>query len=54
MRNQNNMDLNKNKTEITVADIELAVMLFMLASVAFAAGYYVASVRIAAIMASNN
>jgi hypothetical protein len=52
MRNKNNTDANKRKTE-TAADIEFAVMIVLLALAAFAAGFYTASARIAALIASN-
>ncbi len=52
MRNKNNTDVNRHKTEIA-ADIELAVMVFLLAAFSFAAGYYLASAQIASLLAAQ-
>ncbi len=52
MRIKNNTDVNKRKTE-TAADIGLALILVLFAAVSFAAGYYTASVQIAAMLAAQ-
>ncbi len=49
MRHKNNTDVNKRKTEIE-ADIGLALMIVLLAVLSFAAGYFVASARFAAML----
>jgi hypothetical protein len=50
MRNKNTTDVNRRKTE-TAADVELALTLLAIIVTAFAAGYFVASAQIAALLA---
>ncbi len=50
MRIKNNTDATKRKSEITAADVEFALMLFVLIVVAFAAGYYLATAQMAAML----
>ncbi len=52
MRNKNNTDANRHKTR-TAEHIELAALVFLLAAVSFACGYFVATARIAAMMAAQ-
>ncbi len=49
MKNELNTDRRKSET---ASDVELALMLFVLIVVSFAAGYYAASAQIAAMMAN--
>ncbi len=50
MRNKNNTDANGRKTK-TAEHIELAALVFLLAAVSFACGYFVATARIASMLA---
>jgi hypothetical protein len=50
VRNKNNTDANRHKTEMA-EDIELAITLLVIIVTAFAAGYFVASAQIASMMA---
>ncbi len=52
MRHKNNIETNENKNEMA-DDIELAVTLLAIIVTAFAAGYYVASAQIAALLAGQ-
>jgi hypothetical protein len=52
MRNKNNIETNGRKNE-TAEDIELALTLLAIIVTAFAAGYFVASAQIAAMMAAQ-
>ncbi len=52
MRKNNNTDVNGRKTK-TVEHIELAVLVFLLAAVSFACGYFVASAQIASMLAAQ-
>ena len=49
MQNKNNTKTNQNKITIT-AHIEMMLMIFTLAALIFAAGYFVASAEIAAML----
>ncbi len=51
MRNKNNTETNVRKTEISTANIELALMLIAVIVTAFAAGYFAASAQIASLLA---
>jgi hypothetical protein len=50
MRNKNNTETDGRKTR-TAEHVELAVLVFLLAAVSFACGYFVATAQIAAMMA---
>ncbi len=50
MRNKNTTDVSGRKTK-TTEDIELALTLLAIIVTAFAAGYFVASAQIAALLA---
>ncbi len=50
MSTKNNIDANRHKTR-TAEHIELAVLVFLLAAVSFACGYFTASAQFAAMLA---
>ncbi len=52
MSNKNNTETNRHKTR-TAEHIELAVLVFLLAAVSFACGYFVASAQIASMLAAQ-
>ncbi|MCA1622541.1 MAG: hypothetical protein LC768_01455 [Acidobacteria bacterium] len=49
MRNQDNTKTNQHKNTVT-AHIEMMLMIFTLAAVSFACGFYLASAHIAAML----